>query len=129
MSDNKVTKKQVTEIVETILAHKLTDFGWDAAAELHEVVGHALEIHEKKREEPVIYGTYDREGTFHALFTGRKHDIEAYINCDEYDVEELIVTDVPSGFAAHRANIVAKRDRLQKEVDELNRRLNSRDIS
>ena len=124
-----ITKKQVTEIVETIIGDQLTDATWDDAALIHEVVGHALEINESKREEPTVYGTYDREGTFHTLFTGREHDIAAYINNDEYEVIALHVQNVPSGYAAHRDNIVAKRDRLQKEVDELNRRLNDRDIS
>ncbi|MHC4703100.1 MAG: hypothetical protein ACYTFQ_21245 [Planctomycetota bacterium] len=125
---SKITKKLVTDIVETIIGDQLTDATWDDAALIHEVVGHALEIHEKNRKEPKIYGAYDREGTFHSLFTGRKHDIEAWLNNDEFEAEELIVTDVPSGYAAHRENIVAKRDLLLAEAAELTKRLNDRDV-
>ena len=43
-------------------------------------------------------------------------------------IEAIKVVEVPSGYKAHRDNIVAKRDRLQAELDELNKRLENGDL-
>ena len=129
----KITRKMVTEITEDLCNKGIVD--WDDAATAHEVVGYALETFEKNREEEKVYGATPSEGVGEygdeypiiGYYTGKPHDIEAYIGC-ECDVYELPITDVPSGYAAHKSNVVAKRDRLLAEAAELAKRINERTV-
>jgi hypothetical protein len=126
-NDMKPTRKEITECLEKFIADPavINSATWEDAALLHEAMEYALK--NLAPEAPAIYAAW-MDGNPHALFTGKQHDIEAYVDDEGYDIDEIGVTEVPSGYAAHMGNIVRKRDKLQAEVDELNKRLREKDI-
>jgi hypothetical protein len=122
----KITKKHVTEITEALIGGDLINFGWDDAAYIHEVVGHALEMHEAKREKSEIYMvTIEEDGCeweCEGFYTGRLNDVKARVpkNCIVTAIE---IEEVPAGYEKHRANLLAKKERLQLELIEIEKRL------
>jgi len=124
----KITRKQITEIVEAIIDGKLTDATWDDAALLHEAIGHALEMHEKKRVEPEIYMAHlEGDAYIEGFFSGRFNDVRARIH-PQYDLTEIEIEPVPAGYEKHRANLLAKKERLQLELINIEKRLESGDL-
>jgi len=131
-----MASKMVTKIVENIITNgdalesRVT---WGDAPMLHEVVDKALtmasEVSRDKEIFSVVAVSENKESQL-GYATGRENDIRAYFAADGRDIEvrPIKIVDVPAGYDAHRANIIAKRDRLQAEVDELNRRLEEKDI-
>ena len=130
----KITKKLITEITEKLITDEsMGELGWEVAAMAHEIVGYALEEFNARQEPVKIYRALSHPnsaGLRDVLghFTGKPHDIAAYCGSEFIEVEETEIINVPSGYAAHRDNILTKRDRLMKEVDELNRRLKEKDV-
>lgn len=121
-------KKLVQEIVELICAGKpiVNQVSWDDAPLLHEAINFALDHAEKHcTDNRILFTTTKNPVIFRAH---RQTDVEAYINNDLAEVCTAEVIDVPNGYATHRENIVAKRNRLQAEIDELDRRLREKDI-
>ena len=106
------------------------------AAITHQIVGYALEAAKSEWEDDtrivsVRAQTCGNHDPIVGYATGKTHDIEAYFdNVKQYGltIEAIKVVEVPSGYKAHRDNIVAKRDRLQAELDELNKRLENGDL-
>lgn len=121
-------KKLVEEIVELICTNRPTinPVSWDDAPLMHEAINFALDHVEKHvKDNRILFTTAKNPVVFRAH---RQTDVEAYINNDLAEICTAEVIDVPNGYAAHRENIVAKRNRLQAEIDELDRRLRERDI-
>jgi hypothetical protein len=130
-----ITKKFVTELTEDAIGRS-DGLSWDDAPLVHEVITHALEAAALKwasveRIVAVRAKTSDNHDPVVGYAIGADHDIEAYFeDGKQYGItlEPITPVAVPSGFAAHRTNIVNKRDKLQAEVDELNRRLKDKEI-
>jgi len=124
----KVTKKRVTEITETLLANNMIAFDWKEAAKVHDVVRLALEKYEENREEPEVYmATIEEDGCeweFAGLYSGRYNDVVARVRGDAV-LELVVIEEVPAGYEAHKKNLIAKRDRLQAELLEIEGRLAS----
>jgi len=124
-----ITKELVTKIAEQAISKNGLSWGIGDAA--HKIVRHALEASQDMFESNPIYAVYavqDHGDRLLGHFTGKPHDIESF--CDEdkaygLKLEQIEPRHIESGYAAHKANIIAKRDRLQKELDELNARLKS----
>jgi hypothetical protein len=135
----KVTKKLVTEITESIVAKGFAlDISWDKAPMVHEIVGYALEAAKRKWEPEVnkpvmvVWANNNDRRLFLGHATGAAHDIESYYEERKgygLELEPVEITHVESGYKAHKDNIIAKRDRLQAELDQLNLRLKSGKIS
>lgn len=119
----KVAKKTITKIAESICGGDYS-ISWDEAPLVHKIVGVALEMYEEEAK-PVFLAFKD--GIVKGVYTGRLHDVCAKVA--SFDVHEVTPEEVPSGYAAHKLNLEAKRDRLQAELDEINNRLESGDLS
>jgi hypothetical protein len=124
-----VTKKLITELTEATISRQ-EGLSWDDGPMIHEIIGYALEQAKARIEAPVVMIATNPgyDDPVLGYFTGNPHDIEAYLSIGSVDIEPLVVIDVPNGYDSHQKNIIAKRDRLQAEVDELNRRLEERDV-
>jgi hypothetical protein len=125
-----ITKTLVAEIAEKMIG-KVDGATWDNAPLVHAVVAKALEAaNEIITSEPIfaVFADHNERNMLLGYATGKQHDIESFFDdrkCYGLIIEEVKPVDVPSGYKAHRDNIIAKRDRLQAELDELNARLKS----
>lgn len=119
----KVTKKTITNIAEAICGgdHSIS---WEEAPLVHKITGLVLEMYEEEAK-PIFLAFKD--DVVKGVYTGRLHDVCA--KAASFDVREVTPEEVPSGYAAHKLNLEAKRDRLQAELDEINNRLSSGDLS
>lgn len=115
------SKKLIEKIVE-----QLIDGNWDDAPLLYKAVEATLEhVEEHGVNNTMLFRDNFTGQVFEAY---RADDARAYVNDDRAEITACPVVKVPNGYAAHAENIRRKRDRLQAEVDELNRRLKERDV-
>jgi|GEM_PF-6448327 len=126
------TKKQVTEIVEAILNTNMTAFTWDQGAAVHELVDIALDMYEDEREDRAVYRAMVPKGPYtnkiFGYFTGNTQDIAAFVDHEKVEVKKLDIKHIASGYANHKKNIVAKRDKLLAEVARLNKALKEKNF-
>jgi hypothetical protein len=133
----KVTQKLTEEILNHLVARGFSS--WEEAESVYNIVKTAAEVTAEKCEEELasftpamaVFANHEHARVFLGLFTGKQHDIEAYLadrKAYGLEFEPANIRNIPSGFKAHRDNIIAKRDRLQAELNELNKRIENPDL-
>ena len=118
----KITKAITTELAEEIVS-KVGKLTWEDTPEVFEVAKRKLET--MNRLDTTVIAVYC-DGIPVWYLTGRKEDVEAYAaeqGIKDPVLEPIKVSEVPYGYANKRANILAKRERLLKELERLNREM------